>query len=266
METGRHAEVVLERFALDIGPNGFKYPVTVIEIELRLTEADLHINKDVFRISGVEHKGSLAKGGRLFIGIGSREPINRVSDFVGFSRKDIAPRLRFASQNASDLLPLDGLHFDHQLGIPLDGYSFTDCTFTKCRLMFSVRPFTLSGCNFYASAVVLTDEAVSTCRALPRSTNSSSAKGPGGAESTMGRTPSWTGSQNIDKAVTRPAFLRSNPKAEKNNRFPAFSEWRVIRKLGRKGKKLLSIKPIDGSDRDEYRAHFSSRISIRKLV
>ena len=150
----------------DIGPNGFKYPATVIEIELRLTEADLHINKDVFRMGGMEFKGTLAAGGTRFIGIGTHEPITRLSDFVGFSGKDIAPRLRLASQNASDLIPVDGINFDHQLGIPLDGFSFTDCTFTRCRLMFSGRPFGLSGCKFDGSAVLLTNEAVSTCLAL----------------------------------------------------------------------------------------------------
>ena len=150
---------------VDIGPAGLKYPATAIEIELRLTEADLHINKDVFRVGGIELKDTIQHGGNWFIGIGSHEPITRLSDFIGYSPKQFAPRLRLASQNSNELLPVDKLHFKQQV-LSLDGYSYIDCTFTKCRLMFSGRPFGLKGCKFDASDVVLTDEAVSTCRAL----------------------------------------------------------------------------------------------------
>ena len=97
----------------DIGPFGFKYPLTSIEIELRLIEAELLINKDVFRIAGNEFKSTLGVGENYFIGIGSHEPIDRLTDHIGYSKKVFtSPRLRLASQNDDDLIQIDNVTFD----------------------------------------------------------------------------------------------------------------------------------------------------------
>jgi hypothetical protein len=149
----------------DIGPVGATYPSTVIEIELRLTEADLLINKDTFRVGGLELKNTLQMGGQRFVAIGTHEPLTSLTDFFGFSAKQIGPRLRLASQNCNELLWVDDAHFIKQV-ISMDGYAYIRCTFTQCRLMFSGRPFGIDECTFDGSTLVLTDEAISTCKAL----------------------------------------------------------------------------------------------------
>jgi hypothetical protein len=151
--------------AHDIGPSPAAYPVTAIEIELRLAESDLHINKDVFRVGGVEMRNTLVQGGNYFIGIGTHEPIARLTDHIGYSLKRIDPRLRLASQNDSQFIRIDGITFEQRV-LGLDGFAFDDCTFSNCRLMFSGSPFSMARCQFPGSAVVLTDEAVTTCQAL----------------------------------------------------------------------------------------------------
>jgi hypothetical protein len=149
----------------DIGPSAAAYPFTAIEIELRLAESDLHINKDVFRLHGVEMRNTLVQGGNYFIGIGTHEPIARLTGHIGYSFKRIDPRLRLASQNDGQFIAIDGTTFEQRV-LGLDGFAFDDCTFSNCRLMFSGSPFSIARCRFPGSAVVLTDEAVTTCQAL----------------------------------------------------------------------------------------------------
>jgi hypothetical protein len=149
----------------DIGPAEASYPLTAIEIELRLAEADLHINKDVFRVNGHEMRGTLARGGAYFIGIGTHEPISRLTDNIGYSRKRCEPRVRLASQNDDQFIPIDTVTFEQRV-LGLDGFAFDGCTFRNCRLMFSGRPFSIARCLFPGSAIVLTDEAVTTCQAI----------------------------------------------------------------------------------------------------
>jgi len=151
--------------AHDIGPSQATYPLTVIEIELRLAEADLHINKDVFRLGGSELRGTLARGGRYFIGIGTHEPISKLTNNIGYSLKRIEPRLRLASQNDDQFISIDGVTFDQRV-LGLDGFAFDGCTFRNCRVMFSGQPCSLSRCALPGSAVVLTDAAVTTCQGL----------------------------------------------------------------------------------------------------
>ena len=151
----------------NIGPVQMTYPITAIEIELRLPEANLHINKDVFQINGNNLKNTLANGGGYFIAIGSHEPISRLTRHIGYSKKTFtSPRLRLASQNDDELIRIDSLTFDRQV-LGLDGFGFDNCTFKNSRLMFSGKPFSISpSCSFPGSALILTDEAVTTCQAL----------------------------------------------------------------------------------------------------
>ena len=149
----------------DLRPSNVIYPLTAIEIELRITEADLLINKDVFRVGGADFKSTLVEGGNYFIGIGTHEPIAKLTNNIGFSKKRFTPPLRLASQNDSELILIDGVVFEQRV-LGLDGFAFDDCVFNKSRLMFSGKSASLRRCKFSGSALVLTDEAITTCQLL----------------------------------------------------------------------------------------------------
>jgi len=149
----------------DLRPSQVTYPLTLIEIELRIIEADLLINKDVFRVGGTEFKNTLVEGGNYFIGIGSHEPISKLTNNIGYSKKRFAPPLRLASQNDSELIQIDGVTIERRV-LGLDGFAFENCIFKDSRLMFSGKAFSLRSCSFPGSALVLTDEAVTTCQLL----------------------------------------------------------------------------------------------------